>query len=107
MTPEEREQLLAAYALGTLPGPEAAEVEALVRSDSAAARELESFHDIVDYVALAAPLRRADPRLRDRVLRAAHVSAESVRLSRWPRWQVASTVAAVAAVFSMLFWGVR
>ena len=40
MTPEERDELLTAYALGTLPAPEAAAVEELVRRDSTAAREL-------------------------------------------------------------------
>ncbi len=44
MTPEEREELLAAYALGTLSAPDAAAVEQLVRSDSAAAADLAAYH---------------------------------------------------------------
>jgi len=40
VTPEEREELLAAYALGTLPDQEAADVEALVRADPSAATDL-------------------------------------------------------------------
>ena len=40
MRPEEREQLLAAFALGTLSEPDGAVVRDLVRSDPAAADEL-------------------------------------------------------------------
>ena len=43
MTPEEREELLAAYALGTLSAPDAAAVEQLVRSDSASPDDARTF----------------------------------------------------------------
>jgi anti-sigma-K factor RskA len=106
MTPEERDELLAAYALGTLPGPEAAAVEELVRHDSAAASELARYHEVVDLVALNAPLRRADPSLRDRVLDVARAGREErVVWFRWTRWQVASVAAAVLGGFVILGWG--
>ena len=77
MTPEEREELLASYALGTLNGPDAAEVEALVRSDASVAEQLVSYHDFVDLIALSVPLKRADPSLRRRVLQAARRETQS------------------------------
>ena len=107
MTPEERDELLAAYALGTLPGSESATVEELVRHDSAAASELARYHDVIDLVALNAPLRRADPSLRNRVLDVARAGREEriVWFRRWSRWQVASVVAAAVAGFAIIGWG--
>lgn len=111
MTPEEREDLLTAYALGTLRGPEAAAVEALVRTDSAAARDLAAYHELVDFVALSAPLRRADPSLRDRVLQAARASGDrraAVRLSPWRALRaVAAAAAAAAAVLAFVVWSLN
>lgn len=104
MTPEERDELLTAYALGTLPGPEAAAVEELVRRDSTAARELARYHEIVDYVALSAPLRRADPALRARVLGAARVGRAESKALRWTRWQIASAVAAAVTFGAVFGW---
>jgi hypothetical protein len=107
MTPEEREELLAAYALGTLRGPEAAEVEELVRYDRAAARDLATYHELVDYVALSAPLRRADPALRDRVMREARRTERPVSIGRWSQWQVAAAIAVLAVGIGVVSWGVH
>ena len=97
MTPEERDELLTAYALGTLPGPEAAAVEELVRRDSTAARDLARYHEIVDLVVLSAPLRRDDPSLRARIVGAARAGRVETRVLRWTRWQIASAVATAVA----------
>lgn len=106
MTPEEREELLAAYALGTLPAPDAAAVEDLVQSDRAAAADLESYHEIVDLLALSVPLRRADPQLRARVMEAAR--RESHRRRSLPsRRELVLWAGAAAAVIGALAWGVR
>ncbi len=109
MTPEEREDLLAAYALGTLSAPDAAAVEQLVRSDSAAAADLTAYHEMVDLIALSAPLRRADPSLRDRVLRAARRASLAGPGRRWwsYSWRPAAAIAAVAAALLLLTWGVN
>lgn len=105
MTPEERDDLLTAYALGTLPGSEAAVVEDLVRRDSSAAHELARYHEIVDLVALTAPLRRADPALRTRVLGAARQSRDRRgALARWRPWQIASAAVAAAVVVAVFGW---
>ncbi|RLT44344.1 MAG: hypothetical protein DWI58_00830 [Chloroflexi bacterium] len=105
MTPEEREELLAACALGTLPSREAATVEALVRSDSAAARSLASYHEIVDMVALSVPLRRADPALRTHVLAAARAGTPT--RAPWSASRIAAFVAASAASMLLVVWGVN
>ena len=105
MIPEEREELLAAYALGTLPSREAATVEALVRSDSAAARSLASYHEIVDMVALSVPLRRADPALRTHVLAAARAGTPT--RAPWSASRIAAFVAASAASMLLVVWGVN
>ena len=103
MTPEEREELLASYALGTLSGPVAAEVEALVRSDTSAAEQLASYHDFVDLIALSVPLNRADPSLRRRVLQAARRERRrSSSVAAITRWAPAVAAAAVLAVVA--FW---
>ena len=104
MTKEEREELLAAYALGSLPSAEARVVADLVRSDATAAAELASYHEIVDLIALSAPLRRADPSLRRRVVAAARRESSAIRgawqLPRVLRWGFA------AAVLTFAFaWG--
>ncbi|MSQ41587.1 MAG: hypothetical protein EXR65_00890 [Dehalococcoidia bacterium] len=86
MTPDERAELLAAYALGTLPEPEAAEVRELVRRDSATAAELAGYHEIVDLIALSVPLRRGAsstrPALR-RMLPWAGVAAAVLLVAVW------------------------
>jgi anti-sigma-K factor RskA len=103
VTPEEREELLASYALGTLSGPDAAEVEALVRADPRAAEQLASYHDFVDLIALSVPLKRADPSLRDRVLRAARRDRRrGSSIAAVTRWAPAAAAAAVLAVVA--FW---
>lgn len=79
MTPEEREALLASYALGTLSAPDAIDAERLVRSDEDAAAEYETYRELADLIALSVPLRRADPSLRQRVIAAAR--------SDRPRWR--------------------
>jgi ABC-type uncharacterized transport system YnjBCD permease subunit len=96
MTPEEREELLAAYALGTLSAPDASDVEALVASDDAAAADLAAYRELVDLIALSVPLGRADPALRDRVLAAAKREGRGRRVYH-PRMKRLLPVAALAA----------
>ena len=92
MTSEERDAQLAAYALGSLSGPEANAVEELARSDPAAARQLAEYQEVADLIALDAPLQRADPALRARVLRAARQAdrpgrrVPGLRARPWGRW---------------------
>jgi anti-sigma-K factor RskA len=106
VTPEEREELLAAYALGTLSRPDAQAVEDLVRSDRAAADDLRSYHEVVDLIALSVPLRRADPALRARVMEAAR--RETRRPHRVPTFrELAGWGVAVAASVGALAWGVH
>ena len=97
MRPEEREELLAAYALDALRGPEADEVEALIRNDPDAAAQLAAYREIADLIGLEAPLRRTDPALRDRMLQA----AERMRPNRRRRFP-ALRAAALAATFAVL-----
>lgn len=78
MTPEEREELLAAHALGTLSAPDAADADALIRTDPTANAQFRAYREIADLIALSVPLRQADPALRERVLAAAR---------RGRRWQ--------------------
>lgn len=104
MRPEEREELLTAYALGTLSEPDTAAVRDLVRSDGDAAEELAGYHEIVDMIALSAPLRHADPALRSRVIAAARRERGGARHllhpRRWLPW-----VAASAAALLIFAWG--
>ena len=102
MRPEERDELLAAYALGSLSGPDAAAVEDLVRADPGAARQLAAYHEIVDLVALDVPLRRADPELRRRVLRAAKRMDRPRR--RVPVFQTLAAAALIGAVVVAVGW---
>jgi anti-sigma factor RsiW len=105
VTPEERDDLLAAYALGTLSGPDAAAVEQLIRGDSGARHELAAYHEIVDLIALSVPLRRADPALRERVLRAAR-HGRGIRMPRrWRHTRQLVMGAAAAAAVAALAWG--
>lgn len=107
MTAEERQELLAGYALGTLSEPDARAAERLVRSDADAAAELASYHEIVDLIALSAPLRRADPTLRERVLRAARRGTGGVSGWQRARRQLAASAgwaAAAAAVLAAAIW---
>ncbi len=106
MTPEEREELLAAYALGTLSRPDAQAVEDLVQSDRGAADALRSYHEVVDLIALSVPLRRADPALRGRVMEAARRETRHPR--RLPsRRELAGWGVAIAASVAALAWGVQ
>lgn len=107
MTPEERQELLAGYALGSLSEPDARAAERLVRGDTGAATELASYHEIVDLIALSAPLRRADPSLRSRVLRAARSDARGGGFWAGARRRMASSAgwaAAAAAVVAAAVW---
>jgi anti-sigma-K factor RskA len=107
VTAEERQELLAGYALGTLSEPDARAAERLVRSDADAAAELASYHEIVDLIALSAPLRRADPALRERVLRAARRGTGGVSGWQRARRQLAASAgwaAAAAAVLAAAIW---
>ena len=106
MRPEEREDLLAAYALGSLGGTEAAVVEDLVRADPSAALQLAAYHEIVDLIALDVPLRRADPALRRRVLRAARRMDRPGR-RRIPIVQTLVAAALIAALAVAVGWGAQ
>ena len=105
MTPDEREELLAAYALGTLSGPDARAVEELVRVDARAAGDLAVYHEIVDMIALSVPLRHADPRLRDRVMDAARRESRRQRerpsLRRFLPWTAVAAAVLVAALWGL------
>ncbi|MPZ98163.1 MAG: hypothetical protein GEU80_02315 [Dehalococcoidia bacterium] len=108
MRADEREELLTAYALGTLSAPDAEDVEELLRTDPAASAELARYYEIVELIALSVPLRRADPSLRERVLAA--VRRESTRRALTPvararRWLPAAGIAAGVAIIAM--WAVN
>jgi hypothetical protein len=107
--PEERADLLASYALGTLSAPDAAAAEALARGDAEAAFELESYRDTADLIALSVPLGRADPSVRERVLREARRDQrERGRLRFRRRFSVRRylpAAAMLAAVAAAGFWG--
>lgn len=104
MTPEEREALLAAHALGSLSEPDARDAERLIRSDELAAVEYERYRELADLIALSVPLRRADPMLRERVLDAARRSRRPRRAPRWQRWMPAAGIAAALALVTV--WAV-
>lgn len=99
MTPEEREELLAAHALGSLSAPDAADAERLIRADVSAAAQFRAYREIADLIALSVPLRRADPALRERVLAAARRGRRSWRPSvtarQLPVYVLAAALAAV------------
>lgn len=106
MRPEEREELLAAYALDALSGPEADEVEALVAGDPEAAEQLAAYREIADLIGLEAPLRRTDPALRERMLQ----SAQRMRPTptrRFPVLRVAAIAASLAVLAGAVSWGLR
>ncbi len=100
MTPEEREELLAAHALGTLSAPDAVDADHLIRTDPAAATQFRAYREIADLIALSVPLRRADPALRERVLAAARRSRRrswrpSLSGRHMPVYVLAAALAAV------------
>ncbi len=89
MSPDEREELLAAHALGALPGPEAAEVEALVRHDPGAAEQVAVYREIADLIGVDTPVRPVDPALLERMLRSARRIQQSKR-RRFPALRAAA-----------------
>ena len=107
MTPEDREALLASYALGTLSAPDIEDVERLLRSDPEAAAEVEQYREISELIALSAPLRRPPSALRERVITAARRGAAPSR-RRWHvpigRMLPAAGLAAVLAL--VMVWAV-
>jgi anti-sigma-K factor RskA len=109
MSPEEREALLASFALGTLSAPDAADAERLIRSDPSAAAEVKRYEEIAELIALAAPLHRPDPHLRERVLAAARRDPAVRRPRRLhipvTRLLPAAAMAAALAVVSV--WAVN
>lgn len=105
MTPEEREALLAAYALGTLSEPDSRDAERLMRSDASAAREWRAYREIADLIALAAPQRQPDPSLRDRVLSAARRRGHPWRRTWRERYIPLASMAAVLAIVTL--WAVK
>ncbi len=105
MTPEEREALLAGYALGTLSEPDARDAERLIRSDDDAAVEYRAYTEIADLIALSVPLRHTEPRLRERVIEAARRGGLSWRSpARWRRYAPAAGLAAALAIVTV--WAV-
>lgn len=108
MTPEERESLLASYALGTLSAPDIEDVERLLRSDSAAATEVEEYREIGELIALAAPLRRPPAALRERVITAARRGiAPSRRRWRIPVGRLLPAAGLAAALAIVTVWAVN
>lgn len=105
MTPDEREALLAAYALGTLSEPDTRDAERLVRADASAAAEWRAYREIADLIALGAPQRLPDPSLRDRVLSAARRRGHPWRRTWRERYLPASGMAAALAVVTL--WAVK
>ncbi len=105
MAPEEREALLAAYALGTLSEPDARDAERLVRADTTAAAEWHAYREIADLIALGAPQRQPDPSLRDRVLSAARRRGHPWRRTWRERYMPLASMAAVLAVVTL--WAVK
>jgi hypothetical protein len=107
MTPEERESLLASYALGTLSAPDIEDVERLLRSDPAAADEMEQYREISELIALSAPPQRPPMALRERVITAARRGG-TVSRRRWRipigRILPAASLAAVLAIVTL--WAV-
>ncbi|GMU40949.1 MAG: hypothetical protein AMXMBFR23_18150 [Chloroflexota bacterium] len=105
MTPEEREALLAGYALGTLSEPDARDAERLIRTDEEAAAEYRAYSEIADLIALSVPLRQAEPRLRERVIEAARRGGLTWRTpARWRRNLPAIGLAAALAAVTV--WAV-
>lgn len=105
MSPEEREALIAGYALGTLSDPDARDAERLIRADEDAAREYEAYVDLAGIIALSVPLRHADPALRDRVLEVARRTPSPWRARpNWRRFLPTAGLAAALAVVSV--WAV-
>jgi hypothetical protein len=103
MTPEEREALLASYALGTLSAPDADDAERLIQADAEAADEFERYQEIAELIALGAPVAQPPTVLRQRVLEAARR-----RPARRRRWRVpiarilpAASMAAIVAIVSV------
>lgn len=109
MTPEERADLLAGYALGTLSAPDAAAAASLVRGDEEAAVDLQSYRDTADLIAFSAPLGRADPAVRTRVLREARRDQQERLRARSRRRFSVRRYAPAAAVIALLtavgLWG--
>ncbi len=97
MSPEEREELLAAHALGALPGPEAAEVEALVRRDPGAAERLAAYREIADL----------DPAVAERMLRSARRMRQSGRRRFLVRRAAVITASLVVVAVLGVLIGVR
>ncbi|MSP22259.1 MAG: hypothetical protein EXR66_04485 [Dehalococcoidia bacterium] len=106
MNPEEREELLAAYALGTLSAGDMEAVEDIVHTDRVAAADLESYHEIVDSLALSVPLRRADTQLRTRVMDAARRES-SWRRAYQSRRELVVWFTGATAFIGALAWGVQ
>jgi len=105
VTPEEREALLAGYALGSLSDPDARDAERLIRNDASAEREYEAYLDLTDMIAMSVPLRRADPDLRVRVLEAARRTPSPWRTApNWRRFMPAAGLA--AALVLVTVWAV-
>ena len=105
MTPEEREALLAGYALGTLSAPDARDAERLIRADDEAAAEYRAYSEIADLIALSVPLRRTEPRLRERVIEAARRGGRTWHSpARWRRY--APAIGLAAALAAVTVWAV-
>jgi len=100
VTPEEREELLAGYALGSLSAPDALDADRLVRTDLGAEAELRAYREIADLIALSVPLRQADPALKQRVLSAAR-RGQVWRPARWRRYLPVAGMAAALMIVAV------
>jgi anti-sigma-K factor RskA len=107
MTPEEREALLASYALGTLSAPDIEDVERLLHSDPEAAAEVEQYREISELIALSVPLRRPPSALRERVITAARRGAAPSR-RRWhvPIGRMLPAAGLAAVLVLVMVWAV-
>ena len=103
MTPEEREALLASYALGTLSAPDVADAERLIQSDATAADEVAGFQEIAELIAFSAPLQQPPSALRDRVLAAARRKPSARRRLHIPLAKLlpAASMAAILAIVTV------
>lgn len=107
MNPEEREALLASYALGTLSAPDLEDAERLIRSDPDAADEAARFGEIAELIALAAPPQRPPAALRERVLAAARRGPARRRRWRVPVARILPAASLAAVVVIVSVWAVN
>lgn len=104
--PQERDELLAAYAIGGLSDAEARAVEELIASDPEAERVIAEYHQVAGLIAFDAPLQRPDPLLRARVLDTARREGRPGR-RRVPLLRTLAAAAVLAAFAVSIGWSVQ